>query len=292
MFDTHCHLNFQAFDKNLDAVVKEARETGVRHIVVPSTDLASSKKAVEIAKRFDDVYAAVGIHPHHIYKFQISPLDKLRVMVSKVEPSNSKFQINDEIKKIEKLLQNPKVVAVGEIGVDRYYYRKTKYTDYQVTGEFIDLQKKILRQQIELAVKYKKSLILHNREAKQDLLKVLGEVGGFGELERRVVFHCCEPEEELLTFAKEKGIFIGVDGDVTYNRKKQEFVKRIPKDMLVLETDSPFLIPEPLRSQNIFPNTPKNLTIIAEYLSQHLRVSLQELTNTTTKNAKALFRIL
>src|SRR3990167_6531623 len=174
MFDTHCHLNFQAFDGQVEKVVAEAQKAGITHINIPATDVATSKKAIEVAEKFEHVYASVGIHPHHIFKFQ---------------ETNSK-------------------------------------------------------KQIQLALQYKKSLIFHNREAKKDFLEVVDSLWS-AQLEGRAVFHCCEPDEELLSYALAHKIFIGVDGDVTYSKEKREFVKKIPLESLVFETDSPFLLPEP-----------------------------------------------
>ncbi len=199
--------------------------------------------------------------------------------------------MNNELEEIERLVKHEKVVAVGEIGVDRHYYSQTRYSDYQIDNEFIILQKEILRYQMAWAVKYNKSLILHNREAKKDLLTLLKLFKELKELAGRAVFHCCEPEMELLEFASKYGFFIGVDGDVTYNKRKAEFIKRVPLERLVVETDSPFLIPEPLRSKRVFPNEPKNLTILVTFLAKLLHVSDEEIVNQTTTNAHRLFSL-
>lgn len=274
MFDTHCHLNFQAFDGRVEAVINGAKKAGVNYFVVPGTDIESSKKAVEIAQKFVGVYAAVGIHPHHVYK--------------KFEAQNS--NVKTEILEIEKLLVNPKVVAVGEVGVDRHYYNKTKYPNYQIEESFIKLQKDFLKKQIELAIEYKKSLILHNREAKKDFLEVLENRWDRG-LEGKTVFHCCEPEKELLEFAKIYKIYIGVDGDVIYRKDKQEFIKKIPLDRLVLETDSPFLLPQQLKEENKSGNEPKNLPLIASYIATKIGIEYSKLEKVTEENSKKLFQI-
>ncbi len=286
MFDTHCHLQFGAFKKTLVQVVDEAKKAGVAGIVVPGTDVESSRKAVGVTTKFDNIYAAVGIHPHHVFYHQIE--------IANSKDQNNKAKLKEELNKIEGLLQNNKIVAVGEVGVDRYYYQKTKYTNYEVSEQFIQLQKDVLGQQIELALKYKKSLILHNRQAVDDLLSVLGEFDQLSQFQDKAVFHCCEPEEKLLNFAKNYKIFIGVDGDVTYDQAKQEFIKKVPPELLVLETDSPFLIPEPLRSQSTslrIPNEPKYLSIIAEFIAKLKGISQEELVEQTTKNAKQLFSL-
>ncbi|MEK7079220.1 MAG: TatD family hydrolase, partial [Patescibacteria group bacterium] len=187
--------------------------------------------------------------------------------------------------------------AVGEVGLDKHYYQNTKYADYTISPEFINLQKELLVAQIKLAIQHKKSLILHNREAKKEFLEVMRKNWNEG-LAYKTVFHCCEADKDLLSFAKEHHIFIGVDGDVTYDLQKQEFVKTIPLDLLVLETDSPYLLPEPLRSKKMFlpagrqvPNEPKNIPFIALCISEIKGVSINQLIDTTTENAKRLFHL-
>lgn len=265
LFDTHCHLNFSAFEGRVDEVIKRANEVGVNLIMVPGTDVETSKKAVEVASR-DNVFAAVGIHPHHIFGYLTHDASQ------------------NDLKKVEKLLPNPKVLAIGEVGLDRHIYKKTKYQDYTVEQKFIDLQKEVLQKQIKLAIDYKKSVIFHNREAKKDFLGVVNEFAD--RLLGRAVFHCCEPDQELLDYAQSHKFFIGIDGDIGYRKDKQEFVKQVPLDMLVLETDSPFLSPD-----RKFPNEPKNISFIADFISNILEVSKEELAKTTTNNARRLFEI-
>ncbi len=274
MFDTHCHLNFQCFAGKEKEVIDRAKTAGVNYFLVPGTDKQSSRKAVEIAQKYDGVYAAVGIHPHHVYESQ---------------KSNVKSQ--NCISNLKMLLQQEKVVAVGEVGLDRHVYKNTKYDGYAVEETFIESQKVYLQEQINLALEYDKSLILHNREAKDDFLAVLKDKWD-KKLVGRTVFHCCEPDEELLQFAIDHKIYIGVDGDVTYDPKKQAFVKKIPLDLLVLETDSPYLLPEPLRSQKLFPNEPKNIPLIAEFISKLKHTSINQLIEVTTNNAKRLFNLM
>ncbi len=283
MFDTHCHLNFKAFDGKVKELIEDAKAAGVSYIVVPGTDLETSKRAVEIANSPSvipsevegSIFAAVGIHPHHVYEFRIKNLE---------------LRMKEYVKEIESLLKNKKVVAIGEVGVDRHYYNRTKYQEYKIDETFIELQKELLKDQIKLAIKYNLSLILHNRKAKKDMLHVLNDVWD-GKLEGRSVFHCCEPDEELLEFAKQHKIYLGVDGDVTYRKDKQEFIKKVPLEMLVLETDSPFLLPEPLRSYKKFPNKPENLKIIAECIAKLKALPLQGFMDTVSENSMRLFNI-
>ncbi len=281
-FDTHCHLNFEAFDKNVDDVIKRANKVGVNHILIPGTDVPTSKKAVQIAEKYEGIYAAVGIHPHHIYQFLIG---------SRSSNQNEKKSFSSDLEKIEGILRNPKVVAIGEVGIDRHIYQKTKYPDYKIGEEFVKLQKEVLKKQIDLVVKYDKSLILHNREAKADMFEVLNKTWNI-KLEGRSVFHCCEPDNELLEFAKAHKMFIGVDGDITYYKAKQEFIKTVPLDILVLETDSPFLNPEPNRSkEGGTKNEPGNIPLIAEFVAKLRGITIEEVAKQTTENARKLFKI-
>jgi len=274
LFDTHCHLNFQVFDENWKEVINEAKQEGVSSFLIPGTDLNTSKKAISIANEERNAWAAVGIHPHHVFS-----------LIYENEKSTSDIvneQLNRLIFEIEDLLKQEKVVAVGEVGLDRHYYQKTKYQNYRISEEFISLQKDVFVKQVELAVKHKKTLVIHNREAKNDILPILIDFQS-SLLEISVVFHCCEPDLDLLEFAKKNHFFIGVDGDVCYSKKKQDFIKEVPLEILVLETDAPFLSPE-----RKFPNHPKNLKIIAKKVVQLKGISEEELRKKVEENSKRL----
>jgi len=299
MFDTHCHLNFHSFKNNVYDVIKRARDIGVSHITIPSTDVNTSIDAVEIAQNNKDIYSAIGIHPHHIFKYQIPhprhPRENGDLQIpdqvgndSRAFGNDAFAFINSELKQIKELAQKDKVVAIGEIGLDRHYYSKTKYSDYQINEEFLSLQKDFFTKQIEIASEFKKSLILHNREASDEFLEIFDK-SWREEFKERTVFHCCEPKKKLLDYATAKKIFIGVDGDVTYSKQKEEFVKQIPMELLVLETDSPFLTPEPIRSTVKFPNEPKNISIIADFIAKKKRIDVEELKKITFENSKRLF---
>lgn len=304
MFDTHCHLNFGAFDGRVEEVVNDAKKAGVNQIVIPGTDVATSEKAVEIAEKFNGIYAAVGIHPHHV--FELWTMENRR---SKVGVENRKLKVEKNLTSIfyhqhlssiinhlSSLLSYPKVVAIGEVGIDRHIYQKTKYPDYKIAEEFVELQKTVLVEQIKLAHKYKKSLILHNREAKKDVLEILTNHQSL-ITNHSAVFHCCEPDTDLLKFAKDHKMFIGVDGDITYYKAKQEWIKTVPLEMLVLETDSPFLTPRFNRIQPAFAKAtarqsePKNIPLIAEFVARLKNISVEEVGRRTTENAQILFRL-
>lgn len=137
---------------------------------------------------------------------------------------------------------------------------------------------------------YHKSIIIHNRESKHDLLPILHTLWS-SSLNNRVVFHCCEPDLELLEFAKDHNMLIGVDGDITYYEEKKQFIKQVPSQMLVLETDAPFLLPEPFRSRKEYPNKPYHIPFIAKAVADLRGESVEKLDAYTTDNARKLFNL-
>jgi len=303
--DTHCHLNFKAFRGIEGEVIKRAEEIEVKRFIVPGTDVKTSRQAVLLAEKYTNVYAAVGLHPHHALEDENN--DKIQNSNPQIDKSNSKFQIQngnqERLEVIENLLKHPKVVAVGEVGLDRYEYQNTKYENYVVTEEFVAAQKEVLLAQFELAVKYKKALILHNRQAVGDLLPLLS-ANWDKSLERRAVFHCCEANEELLSFAQAHKMFIGVDGDLSWSKKKQRFIKEVPLKILVLETDSPYLLPKTDRNnpssvkdeialiQTQKHNEPTSIPLIAQMVAAVKGISVEEVEKATTANAQQLFDLI
>lgn len=280
MFDTHCHLNFKAFKKTVEETIVEAHTAGVTHIMMPGTDVKTSERAIELSRQYDNLYAAVGIHPHHVYQY----------LLPNVQQQPNPPNIESDLAAIETLLDEKNVLAIGEVGLDRHIYEETKYVEYHVDERFISLQVELFKRQVELAIRKSKSLILHNREAKYEMLPILKNLWN-NALEYRTVFHCCEPDAELLTFATNHKMFIGIDGDVTYVPEKQDFIKTVPLEMLVLETDAPFLLPEPLRSQKKYPNRPSNVRITAERVAQLKNVSVEQLIEVTKANSMRLFAL-
>lgn len=297
LFDTHTHLQFKAFSPersrriSVDKVINDAKKAGIKYINIVGTDLDSSKQAIEIANKNEDIFAVIGIHPHHIYQYLQTP----PVILSETKNLGPSASLQDDLVNLEKLIDHPKVIGVGETGIDRQIYTKTKYENYEIEERFITLQKKAFEFQIKLAIKYEKSLVIHNINAADDLLDVL-EKNWDEFLSGRSVFHCCEPSEKLLDFAIKNKVYIGIDGDITEYPAKQEFIKKIPLDLLVLETDSPFLSPVGFKN----PNTPSNLNYICEYISKILKVKQsffsskneeEKLERITFKNSQDLFNL-
>lgn len=247
LVDTHSHIDMKDFE-DLDVVISNAKTAGVEKIVVPSVDKSSFEKVLEISHQYEGVYCALGIHP-----------------------SEAKGAKDEDFEEIIRLASDKKVVAIGECGLD-YYWDKN----------FVDEQKKVFAKQIEIAIALKKPLIVHDREAHHDTFEMLKD------LEVPVIMHCFSGSWE---FAKEyikKGFYISLGGVVTFKNAKKvhEISKNIPLEHLLLETDAPYLTPEPFRGKR---NEPAYVKFAAEKIAEIRGVSLEEIAQATTKNANAIF---
>ena len=256
MFDTHCHLFDKAYIGTLDSLITSSRDAGVLNFLIPAVNVETSKEAIKISKLYQNTYCAVGIHP-----------------TEKLESVNLE---SDEAFLSEACLEQ-KVVAIGECGLDYYHFKSSP-----------DVQKKYLLMHLKLALKYEKALILHNRQSTKDVLEIL--INNWQEtLRGKIVFHCASFEDELIDFAKKFDCYLGVDGDITYDQFKQKRIHNLPLQSLLLETDSPYLLPEPLKSQKKYPNTPANLGITADFVAKLMSIDKKSLIEQTTKNAKNVF---
>lgn len=254
IIDSHIHLDDKRFEADLDEVLDRAND--MQAFIVPAADLATLPKAVELSKKYEKIYFAVGVHPYDIDGYDEDLLIK---------------HITD-----------PKCVAVGECGLD--YYRLEGSSEEKELEK--TRQKEIFARQIAIAKKYKKPLIVHIRDASRDSKEMLvghgaGEVGG--------VLHCFNADEQLLSLAKD-GFYFGIGGVVTFKnaRKLVEILPRIPLDRLVIETDAPYLTPEPHRGKR---NEPSYTIHIAQKMSEILGVSVEEIIAITTQNSRKLFNI-
>jgi len=248
--ETHTHLDL--IKRDTEEVVKEAEEKGVTKMVTVGTDLSSSKIALEFTSRFRGVYAAIGFHPN-----EIKILDEQKLI------------------ELEKLAKNLKVVAIGEIGLD--YYRNPNSAPGQLEA---------FKKQINLARKLNLPLIIHDREAHQDTLKILAEEAkGL-----KVLLHCFSGDLNLAEVGIERGYYLGIGGVVTFNnaKKLKAVVGDVPIEDLVLETDSPYLTPDPFRGK---PNEPKYIPLIAEKIAEIKGISLKEVAEITSRNAQNFFGI-
>jgi TatD DNase family protein len=260
LIDTHCHLDFDAFDQDRDEVLIRAHQSGVKTIINPGVDIDTSRAAVHNAESHSGVFAAIGIHPNE----------------SAAWDESSMAQLGD-------LAERPNVVAIGEIGLD-YYHEQVDH----------DTQKKVLRYQLELAANLKKPVIIHNRKSSDDLFSILQNWcadlrdSNSTLAKRPGVLHSFEGGSPTAEEFIKLGFFIGVGGPVTYKnaRERQALVSNLPLERILLETDAPFLAPHPYRGKR---NEPSYVRIIAEKIASVKAVTLEQLASATTENAAYLF---
>ena len=264
MVDVHCHLNFHAFEKDYDEVIKRAVEKGVETMIVTGTSLESSQKAVELAAKYDEVFAIVGVHPHHS--------DKV---------------VEGWDKEIEKLAKMEKVVGIGEIGMDYFSYKSNGIADPKK-------QREVFKKQIEIAIANKLPLQVHGRHAGKDILEILSEYQS-RFLNPPGMFHCFAGNLEYLRKVLQMGFYVGFDGNITYeglapgeDTSLPELVKHTPLERLVVETDSPYLTPIPHRGSR---NEPSYVIIVAKNIAEIKATSFDEVEKQTTKNARQIFKI-
>lgn len=253
LIDTHVHLNIEQFDEDREAVIARAKAAGVEKMVVVGFDHETIKKAIALAETYSFIYAAVGWHP-------VDAID---------------FTDND-LRWLEELAGHEKVVALGEMGLDYYWDKSPK-----------DVQKDVFRKQIALAKKVKLPIIIHNREATDDVIQLLQEeqaeeVGG--------IMHCFAGEVEHVQPCLDMNFYISLGGPVTFKNAKapKEVAKVVPGDRLLVETDCPFLAPHPHRGKR---NEPVYVRLVAEEIASLRETTIEEIERTTTENAERLFGI-
>lgn len=250
LVDTHSHIDMKDFE-DLDIIISNAKNASVEKIIIPSVDRSSFEKVIDISNKYEGVYCALGIHPSEV--------------------QNTK---DEDFEEIIKLSSNKKVVAIGECGLD-YYWDKS----------FIEEQKKAFLKQIEIAKALKKPLIVHDREAHHDTFEMLKEVK-----EIPIIMHCFSGSWEFAKECIKKGFYIALGGVVTFKNAKKvhEIAKNIPLEHLLLETDAPYLTPEPFRGKR---NEPAYVKFAAEKIAELRGVSLEEIAQATTKNANIVFKL-
>lgn len=278
LFDSHAHYDDKKFDEDREKIIKEVFESGVTKFVSAGYSLQSSKKAVELANKHDFIYATVGISPNDIPEEGLDEEElKEKTDKEKRELFSKSLEIfHKQLKEIEDLAKNKKVVAIGEIGLDYHWNTQNK-----------ELQKQVFIKQIELANKLNLPIVIHTREAVMDTLDILKNI------KRPIkpgVFHCCPLNVELVKEALKIGFYISCAGPVTFKNSKnaEEVVKMIPIDRVLIETDSPYLAPEPVRGSR---NDSRNVRYIAQKVAEYKNVSLEELCMCTYENARRVFEI-
>lgn len=254
LFDSHSHLNDEAFDEDRDEVIELLRENEVELVVNPGADMESSRSAVELANRVDFIYAAVGVHPHDVEEMTEEDVE--------------------ELKKLAK--ENNKVVAIGEIGLDYYYDNSPR-----------ELQKKWFIRQIELANELGLPFIVHDRDAHKDTMDIIKK---YRKPETGCVLHCFSGSWEMAKEYIEMGCYISISGTVTFknNKKTPEVVEHIPMDMVFIETDSPYLTPVPFRGKR---NDSSKVRYVADKIAEIKGLTYKEVVDATNANARKFFGI-
>lgn len=260
LVDTHCHLNFDRYNDDRDAVIKRAHDEGVTRIIIPAVDIDSTREALALADQYEGIYAAVGVHPNSTAGFSDSDLAD-----------------------IERLAAHPKIVAIGEIGLDYYWDKSSPET-----------QKRAFHAQLELAAKLELPVIIHNREASDDVMDVLEawvESGLPESIQSRPgVLHSFSAPQEIAQRAIASGFFLGFTGPITFKKADdlRAVARSVPLDRLLVETDGPFLTPVPYRGKR---NQPAYVQFIADRLASLKGVPTDEIARITTENALRLFNL-
>jgi len=253
LVDTHCHLDMTDYDADLPAVLDRARAAGVGTLITIGIDLASSRRAVALAGAHEQVYATVGIHPHHVGEAGAGEIEALR-----------------------ELARTPRVVAVGEIGLD--------YVRGRVAPE---VQQQWLERQVALAKELELPIVIHDREAHADVMAILTRQAPFAA---GGVMHCFSGDIKLAEAARALGFVISVPGVVTFNKADilHEVVRQTPLADLLLETDAPYLAPDPYRGKR---NEPAFVAYTAQKVAELKGIGVDEVAQVTTANGRRLFRV-
>ncbi len=255
LIDSHCHLNFNAFDEDRTAVLARAKAAGIVAFVNPGTDLDDSQQVVNLAGAIPNLYAAVGFHPNAAADFDEVALAQLRSLAGR-----------------------PKVVAVGEIGLD-YYWDKAPHP----------VQRRVFEQQLELAKGLGQPVIIHQREAAEDTMAILRQWGA-GQDHPGLVLHSFSGDQAMAEEAVALGFYLGISGPLTFKNARDlpTIVTALPLERLLVETDAPFLAPHPFRGKR---NEPAHVKLVAERIATLKGLTLAELSRRLTENTVALFKL-
>lgn len=250
LFDSHCHYNDEKFNIDRDNIIKDNIKKGITKAIVAGYSVKSSKQAIEIAEKYtNNLYATVGISPNDL----------------------------DEInyKEIEKLAKNKKVVAIGEIGLDYYWNKENK-----------ELQKQVFLNQIQIANNLDLPIVIHTREAVMDTIEILKT----NKVNKKGIFHCCPLNIELIKEALKLGYYISFSGNITFKNSKNAYscVSYVPLEKILIETDSPYMTPEPFRGQR---NNPAYVQYVAKKIAEIKNLREEEIAQITYNNAKTIFEI-
>ncbi len=257
IFDSHAHYDDEQFDEDRDEIIQSLKEANVTKCINIGCDIETSKKAIDIAKKYDFIYAAIGIHPSEI--------------------SKTKSEIDEQIQQIKQLvLENKKIVGIGEIGLDYHWHNDNK-----------ELQKYAFIKQIGLANELNLPISIHTRDAIDDTIQI---IKNGVQIKNTGVLHCCPFNRELVKHGLEAGLYIAFGGTCTFKnaRNADEIVKMVPEERILIETDSPYLSPDPLRGTR---NDSRNLKYVIQKLASVRKTTPEQIAKVTYENTERLFRI-
>ncbi len=250
-FDTHIHLNSEKYEEGFEENFQKMLDSNVEYFVCPGYDLESSKRAIELADKYEQIYALVGIHPDTADEYS-----------------------KEDLIQIEELAKHPKVVGIGEIGLD-YYWTKSTMKE----------QKELLIEQIEIANRLNLPVALHIREATIDILEILKN----NEVNKKGIFHCAPLNEHLIKEGLKLGYYISFAGNITFqNAKPEESINLVPLDKILVETDGPYLTPHPHRGKK---NSSEYLKYIVEKIAEVKEIEIEDLKEILVNNAKNIYGI-
>jgi len=252
--DSHAHLDDERFDGDRELLISSLKDNKIDIVLNIGADLKTSKASVKLAQKYDNIFAVVGVHPH-----------------------DAKDVDENYIQQLRELAKEEKVVAIGEIGLDYYYDNSPR-----------DIQRKIFTEQINLAKELNLPIVIHTRDAAQETFDILKEAASDGSI--KGVMHCYSGSVEMALEYIKLGFYISIGGPVTFKKSRvsKEVAVAIPLDKLLIETDSPYLTPEPYRGKR---NEPMFVKYTAETIAEVRGISVEELGEVTSRNVKELFRI-
>ena len=257
-FDSHSHYNDEKFNEDREKIIKDTFESGITKFVCAGYNIPSTLFSLELSKKYEYIYSICGISPNDI-----------------PQSEQELWKSIDEITQIVKEKNSKKLVAIGEIGLD-YYWNK----------ENSDLQKQAFIKQIELANEMKLPIVIHSRDASVDTIDIIRN----HRVKKAGIFHCCQLNQELVRQALELGYYISFAGPITFKNSKNapDVVKMVPLDRILIETDSPYLSPEPNRGKR---NDCRNVKYVAQKIADIKEISLEEVAKKTYENAMRIFEI-
>lgn len=258
-FDSHSHYNDEKFNEDREQLIQDTYNDGTTKFVCAGYNIKSSLDSLEMSKKYECIYSICGISPNDI-----------------PQSEQELWKDIDEISKIVKTQQSKKLVAIGEIGLDYYWNKENK-----------ELQKQAFIRQIELANELKLPIVIHSRDASVDTIEVLKT----NPVNKKGIFHCCQLNQEMIRQALELGYYISFAGPITFKNAKnaEECVKMVPMDKILIETDSPYLSPEPNRGKR---NDSRKVKFVAQKIAEFKGLTLEQVAKITYDNAMKIFEIL